>query len=183
MRYFGKITDDKDIVTKEFTKEFIEKGQYKDGVVTREKLAQNAIGTAIDWYAASSPITNDLNGYFIYMRSSEARSFTISANDVNTMPEGYTITILCAGKPVTFSWANGIKVIDAVQRNESSTGGSITLNSFGDEITLYRPPAGSSSVVVDLIITGKLNPCTFWSGTSAPATSLGQNGDVYIQYT
>ena len=38
MRYFGKITEDKDVITKEF----LEKGQYDDGVITVAKLSANA---------------------------------------------------------------------------------------------------------------------------------------------
>lgn len=153
-----------------------------DGVVTRAKLAQDAIGTAIDWYASSTPVNNDRNGYLIYMRNAEAKSFTISANDVNAMPEGYTLTVLCAKSPVTFNWASGINVVDAVQRTESSAGGSITLNVLGDEITFYRPPADGSSVVADLIITGKLNPRTIWVGPSETPPSDWKPGDIYFQY-
>ena len=38
MRYFGKITEDKDVITREF----LEKGQYDDGVITVAKLSANA---------------------------------------------------------------------------------------------------------------------------------------------
>lgn len=153
-----------------------------DGVVTRVKLAQDAIGKKIDWAANNSPITAQHNNYFIYMRNDTAKSFTITAEDFAALPDGYTLTILAlASSPVTISWASGIPVMDAVQRTNASSGGRITLGGNGDIVTIFKSHADGPSVAAGLIITGQLNPRTIWVGTAAP--SVGSDGDVYIRYS
>lgn len=153
-----------------------------DGVVTRAKLAQDAIGKKVDWSSNSSPITAQYNNYFIYMRNTIAKSFTITAEDFAALPDGYTLTILAlASSPVTISWASGIPVMDAVQRTNASSGGSITLGGNGDMVTIFKRPADGSSIAAGLILTGQLNPRTIWVGTAAP--SGGADGDVYIRYS
>lgn len=153
-----------------------------DGVVTRAKLAQDAIGKKVDWSSNSSPIAAQYNNYFIYMRNTIAKSFTITAEDFAALPDGYTVTILAlASSPVTISWASGIPVMDAVQRTNASSGGSITLGGNGDMVTIFKRPADGSSIAAGLILTGQLNPRTIWVGTAAP--SGGSDGDVYIRYS
>ena len=154
-----------------------------DGVVTRAKLAQDAIGKKVDWSANSSPITAQYNNYFIYMRNSTAKSFTITAEDFAALPDGYTLTILAlASSPVTISWASGIPVMDAVQRTNDSSGGSITLGGNGDMVTIFKRPADGSSIAAGLILTGQLNPRTIWVGSSDTPPSSWQPGDVYLKY-
>ena len=154
-----------------------------DGVVTRAKLAQDAIGKKVDWAANSTPISAAYNGYFVYMRNTDAKSFTITADDFATLPDGYTITILAlACRPVTISWDSGLPVMDAVQRTANSAGGSITLNGNGDMITIFKRPADGTSIAAGLIITGQLNPRTIWVGSSATPPGDWQPGDIYFQY-
>lgn len=154
-----------------------------DGVVTRAKLAQDAIGKKVDWSANSSPIKAQYNNYFIYMRNSIAKSFTITAEDFAALPDGYTLTILAlASSPVTISWASGIPVMDAVQRTEDSSGGGITLGGNGDMVTIFKRPADGSSIAAGLILTGQLNPRTIWVGSSTTPPSTWQPGDIYLQY-
>lgn len=154
-----------------------------DGVVTRAKLAQDAIGKKVDWSANSSPIKAQNNNYFIYMRNTTSKSFTITAEDFAALPDGYTVTILAlASSPVTISWASGIPVMDAVQRTEDSSGGSITLGGNGDMVTIFKRPADGQSVDAGLIITGQLNPRTIWVGSSDTPPSSWQPGDVYLKY-
>lgn len=157
--------------------------QIGDGVVTRAKLAQDLIGKKVDWAANSSPITAQYNNYFIYMRNSIAKSFTITAEDFAALPDGYTLTILAlASSPVTISWASGIPVMDAVQRTNASSGGSITLGGNGDMVTIFKRPADGSSIAAGLILTGQLNPRTIWVGSSDTPPSSWRPGDVYLKY-
>lgn len=157
--------------------------QIGDGVVTRAKLAQDLIGKKVDWAANSSPITAQYNNYFIYMRNSIAKSFTITAEDFAALPDGYTVTILAfASSPVTISWASGIPVMDAVQRTNASSGGSITLGGNGDMVTIFKRPADGSSIAAGLILTGQLNPRTIWVGSSDTPPSSWRPGDVYLKY-
>ena len=154
-----------------------------DGVVTRAKLAQDAIGKKVDWASNASPITAQHNNYFIYMRNTIAKSFTITAEDFAALPDGYTVTILAlTSSPVTISWASGIPVMDAVQRTEDSSGGSITLGGNGDMVTIFKRPADGSSIAAGLILTGQLNPRTIWVGSSDTPPSSWQPGDVYLKY-
>ena len=154
-----------------------------DGVVTRAKLAQDAIGKKVDWSSNSSPITAQYNNYFIYMRNYIAKSLTITAEDFAALPDGYTVTILAlASSPVTISWASGIPVMDAVQRTNASSGGSITLGGNGDMVTIFKRPADGSSIAAGLILTGQLNPRTIWVGSSATPPSDWRPGDIYLQY-
>ena len=154
-----------------------------DGVVTRAKLAQDAIGKKVDWSSNSSPITAQYNNYFIYMRNYIAKSFTITAEDFAALPDGYTVTILAlASSPVTISWASGIPVMDAVQRTNASSGGSITLGGNGDMVTIFKRPADGSSIAAGLILTGQLSPRTIWVGSSDTPPSSWQPGDVYLKY-
>lgn len=154
-----------------------------DGVVTRAKLAQDAIGKKIDWAANTSPIKAQYNNYFIYMRNTTAKSITITAEDFAALPDGYTLTILAlASSPVTISWASGIPVMDAVQRTEDSSGGSITLDGNGDMVTIFKRPADGSSVAAGLILTGQLNPRTIWAGSSTTPPSTWRPGDIYLRY-
>ena len=157
--------------------------QIGDGVVTRAKLAQDAIGKKVDWSSNSSPITAQYNNYFIYMRNYIAKSFTITAEDFAALPDGYTVTILAlASSPVTISWASGIPVMDAVQRTNASSGGSITLGGNGDMVTIFKRPADGSSIAAGLILTGQLSPRTIWVGSSDTPPSSWQPGDVYLKY-
>lgn len=157
--------------------------QIGNGVVTRAKLAQDAIGKKVDWSSNSSPINAQYNNYFIYMRNSVAKSFTITAEDFAALPDGYTLTILAfASSPVTISWASGIPVMDAVQRTNASSGGSITLGGNGDMVTIFKRPADGSSIAAGLILTGQLNPRTIWVGSSDTPPSSWQPGDVYLKY-
>lgn len=154
-----------------------------DGVVTRAKLAQDAIGKKVDWSVNSSPITAPNNGYFIYMRNSIAKSFTITAEDFAALPDGFTMTILAlASFPVTISWESGIPVMDAVQRTAASSGGSITLGGNGDMVTIFKRPADGSSIAAGLILTGQLNPRTIWVGSSETPPTAWKPGDIYFQY-
>ena len=155
-----------------------------DETITRTKLAQDAIGKKVDWAANNSPINAQHNGYFIYMRNSSAKSFTITAEDFAALPDDYTLTILAlASSPVTISWASGIPVMDAVQRTNDSSGGSITLGGNGDMVTIFKSHADGSSVAAGLILTGQLNPRTIWVGSSDTPPSGGSNGDIYIKYS
>lgn len=157
--------------------------QIGDGVVTRAKLAQDLIGKKVDWAANSSPIKAQYNNYFIYMRNSIAKSFTITAEDFAALPDGYTVTILAfASSPVTISWASGIPVMDAVQRTNASSGGSITLGGNGDMVTIFKRPADGSSIAAGLILTGQLNPRTIWVGSSDTPPSSWRPGDIYLKY-
>lgn len=157
--------------------------QLGDGVVTRAKLAQDVIGKKVDWSANSSPINAQYNNYFIYMRNTIAKSFTITAEDFAALPDGYTLTILAfASSPVTISWASGIPVMDAVQRTNASSGGSITLGGNGDMVTIFKRPADGSSIAAGLILTGQLNPRTIWAGSSTTPPSTWQPGDIYLKY-
>ena len=170
------------VTTQKIAPGAVQTANLDDGVVTRAKLAQDAIGKKIDWAANASPIKAQYNNYFIYMRNSIAKSFTITAEDFAALPDGYTLTILAlTSSPVTISWASGIPVMDAVQRTEDSSGGSITLGGNGDMVTIFKRPADGSSIAAGLILTGQLNPRTIWVGTAAP--SGGADGDVYIRYS
>ena len=170
------------VTTQKIAPGAVQTANLDDGVVTRAKLAQDAIGKKIDWAANVSPITAQHNNYFIYMRNTIAKSFTITAEDFAALPDGYTLTILAlASSPVTISWESGIPVMDAVQRTNASSGGSITLGGNGDMVTIFKRPADGSSIAAGLILTGQLNPRTIWVGTAAP--SGGSDGDVYIRYS
>lgn len=178
MRYFGKITDDKDIVTKEFTKEFIEKGQYKDGVVTREKLAQDAKGTLLRNITTANPFTPENNGALCYDYSASA-AWDIDTNVLATLPDGWTMTFLNASASGVFTFTfKNMDVMDFISGNWSNVASkSFVAQQFGDGLKFIK----YSSQGIMVIGAGTVR--SIRSGTSAPATSLDQNGDVYIQYT
>lgn len=178
MRYFGKITDDKDIVTKEFTKEFIEKGQYKDGVVTREKLAQDAIGTRLNNTPTANPFTPDNNGVICYSYSISAE-WTINADTLAALPIGWTMTFLNASASGVFTFTfENIELMDFINGTWSDiTKKKFTVDAFGDGLKFIKCSD------TGLMIIGAGTICSIRKGTGEPAASLGQNGDVYIQYT
>ena len=179
MRYFGKITDDKDVTTKEFVRDFIEKGQYDNGTITIAKLAANAkywdeVPRKVD--EGGALITQDWGHIFNWSWGSN-QAYTFTLDFFNNNPDTFWETIIYAQDKTTIAFPN-VPIIDMNK-------GSAIVTKADNVITIpyHRYMHIKRIGTTALVLSGSYNQTVTYSGTSAPNNSLGENGDVYIQYT
>lgn len=175
MRYFGKITEDKDVITREF----LEKGQYDDGVITVAKLSANAKY----WDEAprrvedgGSLITYDWGHIFNWSWGAN-QAYTFTADFFNNNPDTFWETIIFANDRTTIAFPN-VPII------EMNKGGDIVTKA-NNVITIphhkYMHIKRISTVA--LVLSGNYDQSYIYTGTSDPSNNMGRNGDIYIQYT
>lgn len=148
-----------------------------DGVVTREKLAQDAIGTRLNNTPTANPFTPGNNGAICYSYSTSAE-WTINADTLAALPIGWTMTFLNASASGVFTFTfENIELMDFINGTWSNiTKKSFTADAFGDGLKfIKRSDTG-------LMILGAGTVRSIRKGTSAPAASLGNVGDLYAQY-
>lgn len=193
----GTILDDS-ITTKKIVDKAVTGAKMADGSITgdkvadktltRSKMAADVLGTPIGYVSATSPFNANYNGYLLVAApTDENKSFTLTADILNSLPTGWTVTIvrgsMANDKTYTLNWAEDIPAIVGFSNDKHAmtwTGaGSISLNTSGDIVTITKWLAADSDQRNRIIITG--NKRTVYAGTSNP--SGGSPGDIYIQYT
>lgn len=159
-----------------------------DGTLTRAKMAADVLGTPVRGVTATSPFDAKYNGcLLIAAPTDENKSFTLTADILNSLPTGWTATIVrgsvANNRTYTLNWTEDIPAIVGFNNDKHAmtwTGaGSISLNTAGDIVTIIKWEVSSSDQPNRIIITG--NKRTVYAGTSEP--SGGSPGDIYIQYT
>lgn len=175
MRYFGKITEDKDVITKEF----LEKGQYNNGVITVAKLSANAkywdeVPRKVE--DGGSFITQDWGHIFNWSWGAN-QAYTFTADFFNNNPDAFWETIIFANDQTTIAFPN-VPII------EMNKGGDIVTKA-DNVITIphhkYMHIKRISTVA--LVLSGNYDQSYIYTGTSDPSNDMGRNGDIYIQYT
>lgn len=152
-----------------------------DGVVTREKLAASARGNASS-DLSSTPFSVGNNGRLLVFSSSENASYTLTQSLWNSLPAGFSVTIVKASGAdsgaLTINWTSMAGVWDftrgTVFYNETK---SLKLVRRGDMVTFEK--WGETN---RLLISGNFNTPNFFAGTSDSPPSSWQPGDVYLKY-
>ncbi len=154
-----------------------------EGVVTREKLAADALGIASASRSDTTPFDAECNGKLYVVAPSASRNFTLTSEVLAALPTGWSVTLVrgsvSSGVTYTVGWEADIPVLDGNDRKMSWSGaGSISLDRTGDMVTItkwYNLPR--------IIVMGNTNVRNIYAGTSAPSTGTGADGDIYVQYT
>lgn len=148
-----------------------------DGVVTRAKLAQDAIGTKVNNVSTGNPFTPSNNGALCYSYSSSSAEWTVNSDVLAALPVGWTMTFLSASNSqFTFKFV-GIELMDFVGGTWTNvTQKSYATYTFGDGFKFVKRSNNS------LMIIGAGTVHSIRKGPSAPAASLGNVGDLFAQY-
>lgn len=155
--------------------------QIGNGVVTLEKLADSARGNASSDLSAT-PFSAGNNGRLLIFSSSENTSYTLTQSLWDSLPAGFSVTIVKANGAtsgaLTINWTSMAGVWDftrgTVFYNETK---SLTLVRRGDMVTFEK--WGNTN---RLLISGNFNTPNFFAGTSDTPPSSWQPGDVYLKY-
>lgn len=155
--------------------------QIGNGVVTLEKLADSARGNASSDLSAT-PFSAGNNGRLLIFSSSENTSYTLTQSLWDSLPDGFSVTIVKANGAtsgaLTINWTSMAGVWDftrgTVFYNETK---SLTLVRRGDMVT-FEKWSGTNR----LLISGNFNTPNFFAGTSDTPPSSWQPGDVYLKY-
>lgn len=150
-----------------------------DGAITRVKLASDVLGSCPqDWGSSYFPFVDTNNGKVLAIWTQDRTITHAITSDIFTaLPQGYTLTIIRTGAgedtPFIIAW-DGVSVINGSTRAWDNTG-SITMKKQGDMVKFIKQDS------LFLLQTNIIK--TFYSGTSTPSSSLGNDGDVYFKYT
>ena len=155
--------------------------QIGNGVVTLEKLADSARGNASSDLSAT-PFSAGNNGRLLIFSSSENTSYTLTQSLWNSLPAGFSVTIVkgngATSGALTINWTSMAGVWDftrgTVFYNETE---SLTLVRRGDTVT-FEKWSGTNR----LLISGNFNTPNFFAGTSDTPPSIWQPGDFYLKY-
>ena len=152
-----------------------------DGVVTRAKLAQDAVALPFSaWLPADNPADPFIasnHGKVLYVQNTTAVFYELTAEKLAALPLGFTVTIFKAlTGDFTISWPSGISCDNFAQRSWSTDGGSFTLAGWGDVVTLFKESQSG------IALFGHRNARSTYVGTSDSPPSYWRPGDVYYQY-
>lgn len=155
--------------------------QIGNGVVTLEKLADSARGNASS-NLSSTPFSAGNNGRLLIFSSSENTSYTLTQSLWDSLPAGFSVTIVKANGAndgaLTINWTSMAGVWDftrgTIFYNETK---SLKLVRRGDMVTFEK--WGNTN---RLLISGNFNTPNFFAGTSDTPPSSWQPGDVYLKY-
>lgn len=155
--------------------------QIGNGVVTLVKLADSARGNASSDLSAT-PFSAGNNGRLLIFSSSENTSYTLTQSLWDSLPAGFSVTIVKANGAtsgaLTINWTSMAGVWDftrgTVYYNETK---SLTLVRRGDTVTFEK--WGNTN---RFLISGNFNTPNFFAGTSNTPPSSWQPGDVYLKY-
>ena len=152
-----------------------------EGAVTAEKIADSARGNASS-NLSSTPFSAGNNGRLLIFSSSENTSYTLTQSLWDSLPAGFSVTIVKANGAndgaLTINWTSMAGVWNftrgTVYYNETS---SLNLVRRGDMVTFEK--WGETN---RLLISGNFNTPNFYKGTSATPPTDWQPGDIYLQY-
>ena len=151
------------------------------GAVTAEKIADSARGNASS-NLSSTPFSAGNNGRLLIFSSSENTSYTLTQSLWDSLPAGFSVTIVKANGAndgaLTINWTSMDGVWDftrgTVFYNETK---SLTLVRRGDTVTFEK--WGNTT---RFLISGNFNTPNFFVGTNDTPPSSWQPGDVYLKY-
>ena len=152
-----------------------------EGAVTAEKIADSARGNASS-NLSSTPFSAGNNGRLLIFSSSENTSYTLTQSLWDSLPAGFSVTIVKANGAndgaLTINWTSMDGVWDftrgTVFYNETK---SLTLVRRGDTVTFEK--WGNTT---RFLISGNFNTPNFFVGTNDTPPSIWQPGDVYLKY-
>lgn len=116
------------------------------------------------------------NGYTL-INGASGMVETVTTTIMSQLPEGWSATLFQLSGKATINIGNGLEYADNIQSIWTGNSGGKTLELLaGDIVTFVKWPS-----LARLLIISETGPRTY-KGTSAPSTSLGNDGDIYFQY-
>lgn len=171
------------VMTPKIAAKAVTAAKIADGTLTREKMAADVLGVPSEARNSLTPFDAYCNGRLLIVAPSEDKNFTLTADDVAALPDGFSVTIV-KGQGVgayKISWS-GMDVLNLNDRrmmwNANGDGsGSISLKTVGDSVTITKWANLSR-----IIIQGNTHVRNIYDGTSATPPSDWRPGDIYLQY-
>lgn len=157
-------------------------GIIPDNTVTLAKLASDAkywselprTNTSSD--ATSNYVVSSWGHVFNWVYGSN-QSFMFDLNEFNRITDDFWETVIFANNPFTLILQNMPAVIES-NKGTSSTAAEIRIT-----VPQYKWIKLKKISNVALIVTGNYDTRMIYAGTAEPSASLGNDGDIYLQYT
>lgn len=170
------------VTTQKLADKAVTAAKVADGTLTREKMAADVLGIASDSRSDNTPFVEECNGKLYVVAPSANRRFTLTAEDIEALPTGWSVTLvrgsIASNYTYEIGWEEDVPVLNGNDRKMSWSGaGSISLNRTGDMITItkwYNLPR--------IIVMGNTNVRNIHVGTSDSPPSYWSNGDIYLKY-
>lgn len=157
-------------------------GIIPDSTVTLAKLASDAKywnelpRTNTDSDATSNYVVSSWGHVFNWVYGSN-QSFMFDLAEFNRITDDFWETVIYANNPFTLILQN----LPAV--HESNKGTISTATEIRITVPQYKWIKLKKISSVALIVTGNYDARTIYAGTAEPSASLGNDGDIYLQYT
>lgn len=171
---------DNSVTTPKIAPKAVTAEKVADGTLTRAKMAADVLGISSTVVNNSSPFDANYNGQLILVAPETGdRSYTLTADVLNTLPTGWAITLVRAlnehNYKYTLGWEEGVYALDGINRKMLwGAAGTISLNRPGDMVTITK-----WEDLPRIIITGNVGDHRILSGTNDP--SGGSDGDIYLK--
>nr|DAH36833.1 MAG TPA: Receptor Binding Protein [Caudoviricetes sp.]DAM69153.1 MAG TPA: Receptor Binding Protein [Caudoviricetes sp.] len=157
-------------------------GIIPDNTVTLAKLASDAkywselprTNTSSD--ATSNYVVSSWGHVFNWVYGSN-QSFMFDLNEFNRITDDFWETVIFANNPFTLILQNMPAVIES-NKGTSSAAAEIRIT-----VPQYKWIKLKKISNVALIVTGNYDTRMIYAGTAEPSASLGNDGDIYLQYT
>lgn len=156
-------------------------GIIPDSTVTLAKLASDAKywnelpRTNTDSDATSNYVVSSWGHVFNWVYGSN-QSFMFDLSEFNRITDDFWETVIFANNPFTLILQNMPAVI------ESNKGTSSAATEIRITVPQYKWIKLKKISSVALIVTGNYDTRMIYAGTAEPSASLGNDGDIYIQY-
>lgn len=157
-------------------------GIIPDSTVTLAKLASDAKywnelpRTNTDSDATSNYVVSSWGHVFNWVYGSN-QSFMFDLAEFNRITDDFWETVIYANNPFTLILQNMPAVI------ESNKGTSSAATEIRITVPQYKWIKLKKISSVALIVTGNYDTRMIYAGTAEPSASLGNDGDIYLQYT
>ena len=157
-------------------------GIIPDSTVTLAKLASDAKywnelpRTNTDSDATSNYVVASWGHVFNWVYGSN-QSFMFDLGEFNRITDDFWETVIYANNPFTLILQNMPAVI------ESNKGTSSAATEIRITVPQYKWIKLKKISSVALIVTGNYDTRMIYAGTAEPSASLGNDGDIYLQYT
>ena len=157
-------------------------GIIPDNTVTLAKLASDAkywselprTNTSSD--ATSNYVVSSWGHVFNWVYGSN-QSFMFDLGEFNRITDDFWETVIFANNPFTLILQNMPAVIES-NKGTSSAAAEIRIT-----VPQYKWIKLKKISNVALIVTGNYDTRMIYAGTAEPSASLGNDGDIYLQYT
>lgn len=155
----------KTVTPSETAQTAVESGKYTTGAVTVGAISSTYVGSEITKKAAATYNTSSSDQVI------SAGQYLNGAQTIKAVTHNITAAKVAAGQTVTVGDANDADRIASVTGTFTSDA-----NATAADIA-----SGKTAYVNGSKLTGSLSFVTYYTGSSAPSSSLGSDGDIYLQ--